>query len=175
MRTEKADLPTAVDEVLLYRSSGIAPLRVLTAVSLVFALASTVLATMLLESNVRLNHSVSLEERIVWAGGLLIAFVGFFLAVWLYEQRVAANIVLSGDGRVLRVATPTLFGMRERNIPLTDLLATQFHDGDGSGEDATSPPWLWVKVRKSGSFVVPLSGEIPDRSMLLEVLSAPLN
>ena len=160
------------DHVLLYRSTGVSPLRVLTIVALAFAVGSALLAALLLDTSVHFGNAISWGERLVWASGLFVAFSGFFLAVWMYERRVAASIELREHGTMLRVATPSLFGMSERNIPVEDLLTSQYYDGDQRGEEASSPPWLWVKVRNSSSLFVPLAGVIPNRERLLQVLGA---
>ncbi|RYF12687.1 MAG: hypothetical protein EOO40_00635 [Deltaproteobacteria bacterium] len=161
------------DETLLFRSNGVSPLRVLTLVSFAFALGSALLATLLLDRNVHMGHSISFGERGIWASGLVLTFSGFFLAVWMYERRVAARLVLLNSGRAIRLTTPTLFGMREHDIPLEDVVNTEYHEGDRSGADATSPPWLYVKCRHQPSFVVSLNGVIPNRAQLLQVLSSP--
>ena len=170
MASFETDLDT--ENVLLYRSTGVSPLRVLTVVALAFAVGSALLAALLLDTTVHFGSAISWGERIAWATGLFVAFSGFFVAVWMYERRVAASIELRDHGTMLRVATPSLFGMSERNIPVEDLLKSQYYDGDQRGEEATSPPWLWVKVRNSSSLFVPLSGVIPNRERLLQVLGA---
>ena len=158
---------------LLFRSNGVSPLRVLTLVSFAFALGSALLAAMLLDRDIHMGHSISFGERGIWAGGLVVVFSGFFLAVWLYERRVAARLVLLHSGRALRLTTPTLFGMREQDIPLDDVMNTEYHEGDMAGAEASSPPWLYVKCRRQPSFVVSLNGVIPNRAYLLKVLSSP--
>lgn len=162
----------SLEDGLLYRSTGVSPLRVLTVVALAFAVGSALLAALLLDTTVHFGNAISWAERTVWASGLFLAFSGFFLAVWMYERRVAASIELREHGTMLRVATPTLFGMNERDIPVDDLLKSQYYDGDRRGEEDWSTPWLWVKVRNSSSLFVPLSGVIPDRERLLHVLGA---
>ncbi len=158
-------------EQLLYTSTGVSPLRVLTIVSLAFAMGSTVLAGLLMDSSARIGNAITWFERSVWAGGLLTVFCGFFLAVWSYERRIASSITLARDGRSLRVSTATLFGMRERDVLLDDLITSNYHDGDTKGEESISPPWLYVKVRNAQSFVVPLGGGIPNHDKLMQVLS----
>lgn len=158
---------------LLYRNSSEAPLRVLSAVTGVFALGSALLAGMMLDSSVHISHHISFNERIFWAGGLLATFCGLPVAVWMYSRRLATGIDLSGDGRHLSVHTPTLLGSQVREVPLSALTETTFHEGDARGEESGSPPYIWVKVRNDRSFVVPLGGRIPNRAKLFRSLQPP--
>lgn len=160
-------------DTLLFRSNGVSALRVLTIVSFAFALGSAVLATMLLDRSISMGHMISFGERMIWASGLVTTFSGFFLAVYLYERRVAARLVLLPGGRDIRLTTPTLFGMQEHDISLDDVVNTEYHEGDHTGEESTSAPWLYVKCRRAPSFVVSLHGVIPNRDRLMQVLSAP--
>jgi hypothetical protein len=157
-------------DTLLFRSSG-SPMRVLTVVAFAFAVGSVLLATLLLDRTVQMTHMITWEERLIWASGLFFIFTGFFFAVWNYEKRMASRLVLLSNGRDLRVTTPTLFGAEDHDFPVEDVIDTQYHEGDRVGEEASSTPWLYVRVKGRPSFVVSLSGVIPNRQQLLEVLS----
>src|SRR5687767_14175335 len=90
-------------ETLLFEATGVSPMRIVSIVALVFALGSFILAAMLLQADS--GHAISSFERTLWAGGVLTFFVGFAVAVMLYQRRVAARITLAPDGRRLRVTT----------------------------------------------------------------------
>jgi hypothetical protein len=145
---------------------------VVTFVAFVLVLASGLFAVQLLNLTVDMPDAFGYGERILWAGGLVLLSLSFFSATCLYTWRVATQLILINDGRTLRVDTLSLFGTRHREVAVSDLRAWNYHTGDISGEEAMSPPWLWVKVRRGGSFVLPLSGFIPDRGRLLRVLAA---
>jgi hypothetical protein len=157
-------------ETLLFEATGVSPMRIVSIVALVFALGSFILAAMLLQAEG--GPGISSFERSLWAGGVLTFFVGFAIAVMLYQRRVAARITLAPDGRRLRVTTATLFGNRSYDVELDDLVVSQYHDGDRAGEEASNQPWLYVQTRgRPKSFVVPLHGRIPDKMRLLQVLA----
>jgi hypothetical protein len=157
-------------DTLLFRSSG-SPMRVLTVVAFAFAVGSVLLATLLLDRTVQMTHMITWEERLIWASGLCFIFTGFFFAVWNYEKRMASRLILLSNGRDLRLTTPTLFGVEDHDFPVEDVIDTKYHAGDRVGEEASSTPWLYVRVKGRPSFVVSLSGVIPNRQQLMEVLS----
>lgn len=161
----------ANQETLLFEGGADSPMRMVSVVALTFALGSFLLAGMLLNSNVKLGTGISSTERAIWAGGMLLMLVGFFTAVSLYRRRVASRITLLSDGRHLRIETPMMFGRGVTDVSLDDLVLSRYHEGDKAGEEALATPWLHVQMRNQRSFVVPLTGNIPDKKRLMEVLS----
>lgn len=159
-------------ETLLMEGGSQAPLRIVSVVALTFAVGSLVLAALLLDTNVSLGASISSGERVVWAGGLLLMLVGFFAAVSMYRRRVASRITLLGDGQHLRIETPSLFGSSFTDVDLDDLVLSRYHEGDRAGEESLATPWLHLQVKRQRSFVVPLTGNIPNKERLLRVLNA---
>lgn len=162
----------AVQETLLMEGGSQAPLRIVSVVALTFAVGSLILAAMLLDSDVALGTTISSAERAAWAGGLLLLLIGFFAAVAMYRRRVASRITLLGDGNHLRIETPGLFGNSLTDVDLKDLVLSRYHEGDRAGEESLATPWLHVQVRHQRSFVVPLTGNIPNKQRLLKVLNA---
>jgi hypothetical protein len=159
-------------ETLLFEGGSNSSMRMVSVVALTFALGSFGLAGLLLNNNVKLGGvGVSDTERAIWAGGMLLMLVGFFAAVSLYRRRVASRITLLSDGRHLRIETPAMFGRGITDVSLDDLVLSRYHEGDKAGEDAVATPWLHVQMRNQRSFVVPLSGNIPDKQRLMRVLS----
>ena len=167
--TSKNNLPQDFPNTPMQRSWDIAPLRLLTAISLVFLVTCTVLAGLLMDSDVSVSL-VSMRERGVWAGVLMVVALGFFLGVIWYERRVVMNLHLSTDGRHLRLTTPTVFGRRHQVINCSDVTDLQVHGGDSAAEEDWSPPWLRLDVRDSHSYVVPLSGINIERDRLVQFL-----
>ncbi len=158
-------------DTLLFDSNGESPLRMLSLVAFTFAVGSALLAALLLDESVVTAHFVPWGERLIWAGGLCVTFTAFFFAVWIYEKRMASRLVLMNNGHDIRLTTPTLFGLEDHDFAVEDVIGTKYHDGDRSGEESTSPPWIYVKVRGRPSFVVSLDGIIPNRDQLLRVLN----
>ena len=166
-----AERQTHQGEVVLFDAGSMSPLRIVSIVATGLTLGSFVLAGMLyVGSGVQGTH-ISAFERSVWATTVLVVFLGFYVAVLLYERRVAQRITLSADARYVRITTPTLFGEHNDDIPVGDLLPSRYHDGDQAGEESANQPWVWLQVRNRHSYVVPLSGTIPDKPRLLQVLS----
>ena len=154
----------------LCRNSSDGPLRILMAVAAVFTVGGAMLAGMLLDSTVHLSHHISFAQRAVWATLLMGTFSGLLAGAWMYSRRLATGIDLSADGRQLRVSSPTLMGASVREISVDQLSQSSYYEGDARGHEASSPPYVWVKVNNERSFVVPLSGEIPSRKKLLQAL-----
>ena len=161
-----------LQETLLMEGGSQAPLRIVSVVALTFAVGSLVLAALLLDTNVALGTTISSGERAAWAGGMLLLLVGFFAAVAMYRRRVASRITLLSGGQQLRIETPGLFGNSTTDVDLDDLVLSRYHEGDRAGEESLATPWLHLQVRHSRSFVVPLTGNIPNKQRLLQVLNA---
>lgn len=161
----------AAGETLLLDSGPASPIRMISLVALFFAVGSVGLAAILMREDQALGNAVSSAERNVWAVGLVVAMVGFFAAVTLYQRRIATRITLSADEQRLRITSPSLFGQSSQEVAVKELVISHYHDGDKAGEEGFSPPWLRMQVRGSRSYVVPLSGKIPDKKRLLSILS----
>jgi hypothetical protein len=159
------------EETVLFEGASNAPMRMVSLVALTFALGSFGLAGLLLNSDIKLGSGISSTERTVWAGAMLFALVGFFAAVSIYRRRVAERITLLSDGRHLRIETAAMFGRGTTDVSLDDLVLSRYHEGDKAGEDGLATPWLHVQMRNRRSFVVPLTGKIPDKQRLMQVLS----
>ena len=159
-------------ETLLMEGGSQAPLRIISVVALAFAVGSLVLAALLLDTNVALGTTISSGERAAWAGGLLLLLVGFFGATAMYRRRVASRIVLLSGGQQLRIETPGIFGNSTTDVDLDDLVLSRYHEGDRAGEESLNTPWLHLQVKHQRSFVVPLTGNIPNKQRLLQVLNA---
>lgn len=151
------------------RSWDIAPLRLITAVSLMFLVAGTGLSALLLDHEVNFTL-VSMRERGIWAAILMAVALGFFLAVLWYERRVVMKLRLSVDGRHLKLTTPTIFGESHHVINCSDVTDLHIHGGDNAAEETWTPPWLLMDVRGKQSFVVPLSGIEIERDRLVQFL-----
>ena len=156
---------------VLYRGASEGPLRVLGATVVVFALGGAMLAGMMLDSTVHISHHITFNERIAWAGSLMLTFLGLLVATWMYSRRLATGIDLSADGAQLHVHTPTLTGTQVREVPLSALGGSSFFEGDVRGQQAIAPPYVWVRVQGDRSFVVPLAGHIPNRARLMRALA----
>jgi hypothetical protein len=173
MAEQQSQSPQAPDsgETLLFDAGGMSPTRIVSIVALAFALGSFVLAGMLYVGSGAPDSHISATERSVWAGLVLVVFFGFLTAVAMYQRRIAHRITLMSDGLHLRITTPTLFGSADDEIAIDDLMVANYHDGDRAGEESSNQPWVWLQVRNSHSYVVPLSGKIPNKGRLLQVLS----
>lgn len=158
-------------DVLLVESNSASPLRILSIVAMFFAVGSFGLAAIIMDGDVRVGTSVSFGERFVWAAVLLIVMVGFPIGVSIYQRRIATRLVLVRGGQKLRITTPTLLGTTSFEVALSDVLTSEYHDGDKAGEQSIEQPRLHLHLRNKRSFVVPLGNNIPNKERLLSVLS----
>jgi hypothetical protein len=161
----------ATSDVLLVESNGASPLRILSIVAMFFGVGSLGLAAIIMDGDVRVGTSVSFGERLIWASILLVVMIGFPVGVSIYQRRIATRIVLLKGGRRLRITTPTLMGTTSFEVALTDVIDSQYSDGDKAGEQSIEQPRLQLHLRNKRTFVVPLGNNIPNKERLLSVLS----
>ena len=164
--------PVGTGETLLMEGTSQVSLRLLSILAITFAVGSLLLSAMLMSNDIGLGNNVSSSQRAIWAGGLLLVLGGFLAASYMYRRRIASRITLLSDGEYIRIESPSVFGRTRTDVSLQDVVRSRYHEGDKAGEEAGNMPWLHVQVRHNRSFVVPLTGNIPNKERLLKVLNA---
>jgi hypothetical protein len=167
----EASQPASGGEELLIESNSASPLRILSIVAMAFAIGSGSLAFKIMDGDVRIGNAISGFERGIFAAVLVVLLVGFLVGVSIYQRRIATRIVLLAGGQRLRITTPTLFGHSHDEVNIKDVEVSQYHEGDKAGEQATNTPWVYLRVRGSRSYVVPMGNKIPNRDRLLSLLN----
>lgn len=170
----RADAPKSSGRgaVLFASNAGPSRYHLISLIMVALVLGSIAIAGTLLDGSIPFGATVSWTQRGLWAGGLVAAMLAFSWCVWFYQRRVVVRLQLSHDQKTLHITTPTFLSYHTVQVPLKDIVKSDYHAGDSAGEEAAARPWVHVHVRDQQSFVVPMSGgRMPNKSRLLDILS----
>ncbi|RYF11752.1 MAG: hypothetical protein EOO40_02670, partial [Deltaproteobacteria bacterium] len=142
------------DFTTIYQASGMSPVRMVNIVAGAFCLGGLGMAYNLYCAP-RLT-AISSNNKLVWVGLLAALAVAAPIVAFLHGRRLAARLLLRGDGKVLRICEPHLFGTSKRDVAVTDLDIEGLQPGDPAGEKALSASRLQVAVRGGRNFIVSL-------------------
>lgn len=152
----------------IYETTGMSPVRMLNIVAVAFCVAGIGMAYWLYSAPPQ--QSISGTSTLLWSLALLVLALAAPIVAWHHGRHLAARLLISADGKTLRVVEPNLIGTSERDVLLSDITLTGIEPGDASGEKEFSPGRLEVAVRAGRHFTVTFDRGKQQRDAVLAAL-----
>lgn len=172
-------LAAAPIEQQLYRSPSTARIRVVAWFTVAVMLGSLWAASGVLHHLTVANDSAELAPlpwRITAAAIIAALGVGLFGGMLFFLRIYSTRLLLLPYRQNLRLETLTIWGRREKTLPLALISRATYHHGRFSSAwrptVEVNAPWQWVHLKRGTGFMLDARGEFIDRALAAKLLPA---